>query len=422
MMTDAYFGFSAILIPVCLLSVLIDFKARNSAVWIILSGTGILMGFNLWLIDWIPSDLRRVILPSTILFPLFVLFRAIAKERGPRFMYTFIFCLSIAVGLVSLEPVVYALSHSLLVTAGVQIVLLSTILWLLARVYRPLYQVVQTKDLEDWLAYTLTPLLALVLYFLLEEDLLDPLARLKRPELKLLLLTILLVAHVLITLDFRKQAHLATLKDVNRLLETMLDQSRSELTEHLEKLRLIRLYRHDLHHHLSVLHLAAHAQNLDAFDAYVVSLKTRIDSTEIRQYCAHFEINALLSAYFKKANDHQILVTHRINLEETLPIDILDLAMILANAIENAIHALQEVDPIDRQLSVLISQDDDGLIIRIENPYRKEPVFEDGLPITTQPDHGHGTRGIRMLTQRYQGLVHFSVKKGRFIMIVQLPA
>lgn len=418
----AYFVVSAILIPVSLLSLMTEFRIKAKTAWWILFGTTIILGFNLWLIGKIPADLRRVVLPSTILIPLYVLFSVQAKERSARFMYTFVFCLSIAVALVSLEPFVYALSHSLWVTAGIQVVLLSTILCRLAVDYRPLYRDVQTKHLDDWLAYTLTPLLALVLYFLLEEDLLDPLARMQRPELRLLLLTILLVAHVLITLDFHKQAHLTKLEDENKLLETMLDQSRSELTDHLEKLRLIRLYRHDLHHHLSVLSYAAHTQNMDTFDAYVQTLQARIDATALTQYCAHFEINALLSAYFKKAADHQISVSHMIGLEEILPIDVLDLAMILANGIENAIHALQDVDPVDRQLSVLIRQDDCGLLIRIENPYGKEPVFEDGVPVSALPDHGHGTRGIRMLAQRYQGLADFSVKKGRFIMIVHLPA
>lgn len=61
------------------------------------------------------------------------------------------------------------------------------------------------------------------------------------------------------------------------------------------------------------------------------------------------------------------------------------------------------------------------LLIEIKNPYAGELSFRDGLPQTTQPNHGHGCRSIQTIARGCRGLCEFNAAGGVFTLRVVLP-
>jgi sensor histidine kinase regulating citrate/malate metabolism len=239
-------------------------------------------------------------------------------------------------------------------------------------------------------------------------------------EHELLTYAILFVNHVLIAINLRKFLTMTAMKKEADLREKMLDGLRVDLSAQIESVRAMKLWRHDLRHHLQTLMLA-HQGYPDEFEAQVEKLKGKLDETTVVTYCHNFSINAVLSSYFKQAHTENIAITHRIELPESLPIQDIDLSLILANAIENAIHANQKLKEADRHLQVTINHDPSRLTILIENPLHETITFKDGLPVSSQIDHGLGTLSISRLAQQAQGQAYFNAQKGRFTLIVQLP-
>jgi len=240
-------------------------------------------------------------------------------------------------------------------------------------------------------------------------------------DIKVILLAIIAITHIQNCLNIQNVYETAQLEKNNRLLTSMLSAMKQDLADQIDTIRITKLHRHDLHHHLTLLSAAAHQSSLSAFDAYVKKLNDRLDETGIQAYCLNFSLNAVLSIYLKKAQDHGISVTHEIRVPEVLSVEDIDLSLVLANAIENAIHANQKIALNARSLDLKLYEEAKTLTLIIENPTLGSTLFKDGLPQSSEPDHGYGSLGIKTLAERYQGTALFQNKKGRFTLIVQLP-
>jgi len=200
----------------------------------------------------------------------------------------------------------------------------------------------------------------------------------------------------------------------------MLEGLRADLRAQIETGWAMKLLRHDLRHYLQSL-ILAHQGNQGEFEALVEKIQGKLEETILVPYCQHFSINAILSSYFDQARTENIQVAHRIELPETMPIEAIDLSLILANAIENAIHANLQFPESQRYLEVTIKHQLSKLTLLIENPVDHRIDFSDELPLSPQADHGLGTHSIRRLVKQAQGSAYFSAQKGRFTVIVQLP-
>ena len=61
------------------------------------------------------------------------------------------------------------------------------------------------------------------------------------------------------------------------------------------------------------------------------------------------------------------------------------------------------------------------LLIEIKNPYRGQILFQNGLPTSALPGHGHGCRSIQTIAQAHRGLYDFKAEDGVFTLRVALP-
>ena len=59
--------------------------------------------------------------------------------------------------------------------------------------------------------------------------------------------------------------------------------------------------------------------------------------------CANSAVNAVLTAYIVQAGNEGCTVETKLRVPETLPFEETDICVILANALENAVHACQEL-------------------------------------------------------------------------------
>ena len=119
--------------------------------------------------------------------------------------------------------------------------------------------------------------------------------------------------------------------------------------------------------------------------------------------------NALLRAYLGKARACGCQVEVKADIPERCPVDELDLCVILANGIENAIHACQKNEAADdKWIKISVATPKNGMItLRIENPCQEDIAFgPDGLPkVRPSEEHGIGLKSVETVVKHYGGVL-----------------
>ncbi len=191
-----------------------------------------------------------------------------------------------------------------------------------------------------------------------------------------------------------------------------------------KKLELGRSYRHDMRHHILALSALLQQKELDAALDYVSNWQGQLTQIESRSWCRSAAVNAVLSSYFSQAKEAGCTLEAKVSLPETFPVEELDLCVVLANALENALHACREMpEGAPRQLSLELVPAGRRLTLHVENSCSGtvEPDA-DGFPVTRRGEgHGQGLRSIAAVAEKYHGMFRYSCSDGVFGLWMVLP-
>lgn len=192
----------------------------------------------------------------------------------------------------------------------------------------------------------------------------------------------------------------------------------SALKEKLQKVKEveegIRIQRHDMRHQLqAVRELLAQGDRNSALD-FLDTAQKRLDEQKVVRWCRPPVLDAVFSSYFEQAKNQGIRVEAAVSLPDTLPVDEGELAIVLANALENAIHANLELPPEQRELRCKMVGIP-GVMLEITNPCTGDVVFDgSGLPVSSRDGHGLGVQSISAFCQRHSAVCEFDLSDGWF--------
>lgn len=181
------------------------------------------------------------------------------------------------------------------------------------------------------------------------------------------------------------------------------------------------VYRHDMRHHLNVIHGFLSAGNPEQALAYIRKAQDSIDALCIKRYCENDTMNLVCSSFQEKAERMGIALTIRAQLPRELPLSDPELCAIVSNALENALHAAAHPELPQKWAELYCGIRHGKLLLEVKNPYTGAIPMEDGLPVTTEPGHGFGCRSIRSIVLQHQGLYTFSPENGIFTLQIVLP-
>ena len=104
----------------------------------------------------------------------------------------------------------------------------------------------------------------------------------------------------------------------------------------------------------------------------------------------------------------------KISLPDTLPIEEGELAIVIANALENAIHANADLPREQRKIRLMMVGHP-SVLLEISNPCTGQVEFDSqGLPVSRQPGHGLGVQSINAFCQKYGAVCRFSLEDSSF--------
>ena len=176
----------------------------------------------------------------------------------------------------------------------------------------------------------------------------------------------------------------------------------------------IRTERHDLRHRLQTVAELVARGNRDAALKFLNAAQCRLDEQKELCWCRPPVLDAVFSSYFDQAKHQEIPIEAKISLPETLPVNEGELAIVVANALENAIHANLVLSQEQRKIRCKMVGTP-GVMLELSNPCTGNITFDsNGLPVAQKEGHGMGVQSISAFCRKYGAVCQFDLTDGWF--------
>ena len=209
----------------------------------------------------------------------------------------------------------------------------------------------------------------------------------------------------------------ARLQQENQLL-SMQQQRYESLKAAIEEARQAR---HDLRHQLCQLAALAEEGNLEKIKAYLSGAVSRIPSLELH-FCENRAADGVVGYYCALAKREQIPFSVQLDLPECLPVDEINLCLVLSNLLENALEASLRTAPARRRIKLTAYLHGNSLaLIQVENTYdgvirEKGGVFQS----SKRKGEGVGLQSVRHIAEKSGGVSTVTYQDGLFCAKVML--
>ena len=209
----------------------------------------------------------------------------------------------------------------------------------------------------------------------------------------------------------------ARLQQENQLLS--MQQSRYEtLKSTIEETRQMR---HDLRHHIRLLSSLADSGDLEGIRSYLAAVQEHIPGSDLA-FCENRAADSVIGFYCTLAQRENIPFSLKIDLPQRLPVDEIDLCLVLSNVLENALEASLRTAPARRRIELTAYLHGNSLaLIQVENTYdgvirEKDGVFQS----SKRKGDGVGLQSVRHIAEKSGGVSTVTYQDGLFCAKVML--
>ena len=218
-------------------------------------------------------------------------------------------------------------------------------------------------------------------------------------------------------------------KWIRNQLELTQDSLNLQITQSVREIETLRQsqektreYRHDMRHHMQYLSCCIENNKLEHAQEYIQKICSEIEANKVMVFCENEAANLIFSAFTGRAKEQNVPIIIKAQIPKNIHISESDLCVLLSNALENALHACQNLKEkgIEGKIEVSAFEKNKKLFLQFINSCDSDITFVQGIPVTSQPDHGIGVRSICALVERYEGIYTFEVIEDRFVLRVSI--
>lgn len=209
--------------------------------------------------------------------------------------------------------------------------------------------------------------------------------------------------------------------------ELHLREQQLSLTRRLEALQAYRLseqslreLRHEVKNQYAYIRTLLARGDYEGAERFFGEMELRADPTLSLAASGNRAVDDVVNLEAAKAREAGVALDARLAVPEELSLDELDLCGLLFNLLDNAIEACADLDEgTERRitLAVTAAPEQGALVIVVSNPCAHEPrVDAAGNLVTSKAEkgHGHGTRIVRQIAEKYDGVADFRCEDGVF--------
>lgn len=209
----------------------------------------------------------------------------------------------------------------------------------------------------------------------------------------------------------------AKLQQENQFL-SMQQQRYENLRTAIEEARQAR---HDMRHQLQQISALAEAGDLENLKSYLAKTVSRIPNLDMC-FCENRAADSVVGYYCAMAKRDEIPFRARLDLPETLPVDEIDMCLVLSNLLENALEASLRTAPGRRQIEITACVHADRiLLIEVENAFDGEINEKNGVfRSSKRRENGIGIQSVTHIAEKTGGTSTFTHQNGTFTAKVML--
>lgn len=374
--------------------------------------------FFIWIVNYacyvyVGKEIIHNLLFFTIGIPGFFCFNIVARYKGSRVLFTLLTValfstFSSFIGNLTFQSsqiLQYALKYGSFILI---------IIFVVTVFRKPYLKMLRTLE-KGWaplciIPFCLSNIVALLQYI--------PTSLNERPENIPVLILIYILTFVLYAIfyfNFENISQFFMLKRNKEVVAVQMDMYKKQYEAISDNIDAMKIYRHDMKHHLGAINTLLSDGSIAEAKKYISRLDSNLSDAVVERYCDNYVVNVILSSYIQKAKNEGIAVECEVEIPENIPIDSIELGLVFANSLDNAINACKRIESANvRCISIDCKQHYGQIYIRIVNPFIGEVKFSGEYPVSESSEHGTGTRSIAAIAQKYGGVFSFTAQDGFF--------
>ena len=204
------------------------------------------------------------------------------------------------------------------------------------------------------------------------------------------------------------------------LLQQLRVEERKQYEQKKETVELINVKCHDMRHQIDLLEKRGKGMDPQELD----KMRELINIYDSSVQTGNETLDILLTERSLYCEKYGIRLSCIVDGSKLDFMSVSDICSLFGNALENAIRAVEILeDPEERIISLKVQEKNGMLLIRVDNSFRGNLVFDGDLPQTTKKKdgyHGYGLKSIQMVAKKYAGVMRIQTDE-QFVLTVMIP-
>lgn len=193
-----------------------------------------------------------------------------------------------------------------------------------------------------------------------------------------------------------------------RIYEEQSRYYKKQLQYITESYQTVRSVKHDIKNVLNSIKNMVHEEKYQEIVAYVDQINDSTGFNTSYVETGNSEIDGILNYQIQRARSFHIQVDCKTHIPEKLPVDEIDMSILLGNILDNAIEASRKIaEEENRKIKVDIHMMKDNLFIHVTNPYEGIIQRDQKGSIRTskenKKEHGIGLQNVQKVVDKYHG-------------------
>ena len=179
--------------------------------------------------------------------------------------------------------------------------------------------------------------------------------------------------------------------------------------------------RHDMRHQFHQISALAETGDLEGLKDYLAKTVSRIPNLDMR-FCENHAADSVVGYYCALAKREDIPFRAKLDLPQVLPVDEIDMYLVLSNLLENALEASLRTPAARRQIEITAYVHAERiLLIEVENTFDGKVKEKNGVFRSSKRNgNGIGIQSVRHIAEKSGGASTFSYQNGVFSAKVML--
>lgn len=236
--------------------------------------------------------------------------------------------------------------------------------------------------------------------------------------MKLSLLTVLMIIiYVFIFYSLKVVLMEANLREEKQKIQSQIEITENEYRLKLKSMEQVKLIKHDMRHHFSVLLLLMKKNQIDEAVKYIKNIDNDLLEGDLSE--KNLISEGIISKYKNLCKKSNIYFKSDIGFDEEKLQDKTHLGVILGNVLQNAYEAVLNLDDKHRYISIAGRQVKSNIVIVVKNSINGE--ISNGYKTTkTGEFHGYGLKSIQTLVEKNNGYVGIEHTDKEFVITIGL--